>query len=367
VQKWKHRPADLGRVRPIERENALPLAQTGHSHVAWPAPFRRSLPPTDREGEDREGWPESFTVGTASQGGTYFAYGSGWANLVAEELGLSGGGEVTGGPMQNMALVHTGEAQFGMTTMGPAAESLQGTNPIAPGLQMTGACAMFPMYQTPFSVTALSSSGITSIADIPAGARIGFGPAGSTSDTYFPRMMEELGVNFERRNGGWSDLGGQLQDGLLDVIAFAAGVPVPAVSQLEVQTDVNIIEFTEEEQATIMEAFPVSPFDDRRRHLHHARGGPLRVDVELRHRQLRPAGELRLRRRRRCHVRQRAHGEHPPRGTLDAARELGQEQCPDVAPRCGPLVRGERRRGHPRRHDPLVDVIGGTGAIPGHR
>jgi len=211
--------------------------------------------------QDRDGWPDSFTVGTASQGGTYFAYGSGWANLVAEELGLSGGGEVTGGPMQNMALVHTGDAQFGMTTMGPAAESLAGTNPIAPGLAMDNACAMFPMYQTPFSVTALASSGISSIADIPDGAKIGFGPAGSTSDTYFPRMMEALGVNFERRNGGWSDLGGQLQDGLLDVIAFAAGVPVPAVSQLEVQTDVNIIEFTPEEQAAILEAFPVSEFE----------------------------------------------------------------------------------------------------------
>ena len=211
--------------------------------------------------QDRTGWPESFTVGTASQGGTYFAYGTGWANLVAEELGLTGGGEVTGGPMQNMALVHTGDAQFGMTTMGPAAESIAGTNPIAPGLQMDKACAMFPMYQTPFSVTALSSSGITSISEIPAGARIGFGPAGSTSDTYFPLMMEELGVDFERRNGGWADLGGQLQDGLLDVIAFAAGVPVPAVSQLEVQTDVNIIEFTEEEQAQIMEAFPVAAFE----------------------------------------------------------------------------------------------------------
>jgi TRAP transporter TAXI family solute receptor len=210
--------------------------------------------------QDRDGWPSSFTVGTASQGGTYFAYGSGWANLVAEELGMSGGAEVTGGPMQNMALVHTGDAAFGMTTMGPAAESLAGTNPIAPGLAMDKACAMFPMYQTPFSVTALSSSGIESISDIPDGARIGFGPAGSTSDTYFPRMMETLGVNFDRRNGGWSDLGGQLQDGLLDVIAFAAGVPVPAVSQLEVQTDVNIIEFTEEEQATIIEAFPVSAF-----------------------------------------------------------------------------------------------------------
>ncbi|MCV6823957.1 MULTISPECIES: TAXI family TRAP transporter solute-binding subunit [Halocynthiibacter] len=209
---------------------------------------------------DKSDWPSSFTVGTASQGGTYFAYGSGWANLVAEELGLTGGGEVTGGPMQNMALVHTGDAAFGMTTMGPAAESLAGTNPIAPGLEMTQACAMFPMYQTPFSVTALASSGIASVSDIPAGAKIGFGPAGSTSDTYFPRMMETLGVDFERRNGGWTDLGGQLQDGLLDVIAFAAGVPVPAVSQLEVQTDVNIIEFTEEEQAKLLEAFPVSEF-----------------------------------------------------------------------------------------------------------
>lgn len=210
---------------------------------------------------DRTGWPDSFTVGTASQGGTYFAYGSGWANLVADELGISGGGEVTGGPMQNMALVHTGDAAFGMTTMGPAAESISGTNPIAPGLAMDKACAMFPMYQTPFSVTALSSSGITSISEIPDGARIGFGPAGSTSDTYFPRMMETLGVNFDRRNGGWSDLGGQLQDGLLDVVAFAAGVPVPAVSQLEVQADINVIEFTPEEQAKIMEAYPVSEFE----------------------------------------------------------------------------------------------------------
>lgn len=211
---------------------------------------------------DKSDWPDSFTVGTGSQGGTYFGYGSAWANIVSEETGVPGGAEVTGGPMQNMALVHTGDNLFGMTTLGPASESINGTNPIAPGLMMNNACAIFPMYQTPFSITTLKSSGITSVADIPDGAKIGFGPAGSTSDTYFPRMMDEaLGVDFERRNGGWSDLGGQLQDGLLDVIAFAAGVPVPAVSQLEVQTDINIIEFTPEEQEKIAAAFPVSAYE----------------------------------------------------------------------------------------------------------
>lgn len=212
------------------------------------------------QAEDRSGWPSNFTVGTASQGGTYFAYGAGWANFVAENIGITGGGEVTGGPMQNMALVHTGDLAFGLTTMGPARESMEGNSPLAPGMKMDNVCAMFPMYQTPFSITTLKNSGITSISDIPDGARIGFGPAGSTSDTYFPRMLETLGVDFERRNGGWTDLGGQMQDGLLDVIAFAAGIPIPAVSQLEVQTDVNIIEFTESEMNTILEAFPVSEF-----------------------------------------------------------------------------------------------------------
>ncbi|MEP2978648.1 MAG: TAXI family TRAP transporter solute-binding subunit [Lentilitoribacter sp.] len=210
--------------------------------------------------QDKTGWPESFTVGTASQGGTYFVYGSGFAGIISEELGISGGGEITGGPMQNMALVHTGEAAFGMSTMGPANASLNGENPIAPGLKMDKACAMFPMYQTPFNVTALTSSGITSIAEIPAGAKIGFGPAGSTSDTYFPEMLKTLGVDFERRNGSWNDLGSQLQDGLLDAVAFAAGVPTAAVSQLEAQTEVNFVEFTEEEQATVQSNFPVANF-----------------------------------------------------------------------------------------------------------
>jgi TRAP transporter TAXI family solute receptor len=210
--------------------------------------------------QDRTGWPSSFTVGTASQGGTFFVYGSGFANLVAEQLGITGAGEVTGGPMQNMALVHTGDLAFGLTTLGPAAESLAGQNPIAPGVPLDKACAMFPMYQTPFAITTLSSTGITSISEIPAGARIGFGPAGSTSDTYFPAMLEDFGVQFDRRNGGWDDLGGQLQDGLLDLVAFAVGIPTPAVSQLEVQTDINFIEFTPEEQTKIIEDFPVAAF-----------------------------------------------------------------------------------------------------------
>lgn len=218
------------------------------------------LTTTLTQAQDRSGWPSNFTVGTASQGGTYFAYGSGWANFIAEQLGVSAGAEVTGGPVQNMALVHTGDLAFGFTTMGPAQDALEGKSPLAPGMPLDNACAIFPMFETPFSLAALGSSGINSVSDIPRGTRIGFGPAGSTADSYFPRMLETLGSNFSRRNGSWADLGGQMQDGLLGMIGFAAGVPIPTISQLEVQTSVNVISFSEEEVAQLTANFPVSEF-----------------------------------------------------------------------------------------------------------
>lgn len=205
-------------------------------------------------------WQESFSVGTASQGGTYYIYLSGWANMISSELGLSGGAEVTGGPVQNLALVNSGELAFAGSTTGAAADAMAGRSPLAPGLVMDNVCAMFPLYETPFALVSLSNSGIDTIDSIPDGARVGFGPAGGTSDTYFTGFLDLLGVDYSRRNGGWNDLAGQLQDGMIDAVAFAAGNPIPAIMQLEAQTDVNIIEFSEEEQAQILNDFPVSAY-----------------------------------------------------------------------------------------------------------
>ena len=39
--------------------------------------------------QDREGWPSSLTIGTASQGGTYFIYGTGLGGLITESLGVN--------------------------------------------------------------------------------------------------------------------------------------------------------------------------------------------------------------------------------------------------------------------------------------
>lgn len=212
--------------------------------------------------DDRGDWPSSISVGTASQGGTYYIYGSGWANLVGEMLGIGASSEVTQGPVQNAALVHAGDLDFAMVTMGPAFDAWNGESELVPGLPHDQLRAMFPMYETPFSFIALAGSGISSVQDIidNSGLRVGVGPRGGTPGTYFPRFLEALGANADVRYGGAGDQAGQLQDGLLDVFAFAAGIPIAAFSELEAQTRVNIFGFSDEQLEQLTEQFPVSPF-----------------------------------------------------------------------------------------------------------
>ena len=207
--------------------------------------------------DDRSDWPRSAKVGTASQGGTYFIYGAGWAGLVDEATGVNMSAEVTGGPAQNMVLVHQGELHFGMTTMGPAYEGWHGELQVARGLETRNVRAMFPMYQTPLQVVALQRSGIESISDLD-GKRVGVGPRGGTASMFWPRFFEDLGLNVRVRFGGAADQVGQVQDGILDAFAFAAGVPISAFSQIEAQQPVNIFSLNEEEIAQMVENHPVS-------------------------------------------------------------------------------------------------------------
>lgn len=211
--------------------------------------------------QDREGWPTSLTIGTASQGGTYFIYGTGLAGLITESLGVNASGEVTGGPVQNATLVETGDHQIGLVTMGPAYEAWVGESELAPGVEHKSLRALFPMYQTPFQAVALKSSGIESLADLQ-GKRVSVGPAGGTAATYWPRFFEINGITADISYSGANDAVSQVKDGLIDAFAFAAGVPIAAFAQIAAENPVNIFAFTGDEAAKILEARPeLSAFD----------------------------------------------------------------------------------------------------------
>jgi uncharacterized protein len=223
----------------------VPAALAACAALAWPALAQ----------EDREGWPSDITIGTASQGGTYFVYGNGMASFIGESLGINASGEVTGGPVQNVTLVEFEEHDVGLVTMGPAREAWEGESELSPGHEHRTIRALFPMYQTPFQVITLAGSGIESVSDLD-GRRVSVGPAGGTPGTYWPRFFEALGLNVAVQYAGASDAAGQLQDGLIDAFAFAAGVPIAAFSELAVTTDVRMFGVTEEEREQVLQVEP---------------------------------------------------------------------------------------------------------------
>jgi len=162
--------------------------------------------------------------------------------------------------VQNASLVQTGDMEMAMVTMGPAADAIAGESSLAPGLEHDKLRAMFPMYTTAFHVVAPADTGWETVADIPDGATVGVGPQGGTPGTYWPRFFETLGKDVDVQYGGASDLAGQLQDGLIDAFAFAAGMPFPAFSQLDAQMDVTFLGFTPEQVEEITAEHPVAAY-----------------------------------------------------------------------------------------------------------
>lgn len=204
--------------------------------------------------QGKANWPKSLTLGTASVGGTYFIYGGVVASLLSEKLGVNVSTQQTQGPNQNLILVDGKKVELGMTTMGVAIHGWNGTG-WAAGKQYKDVRAVFPMYDTPFHFITQQKSGIKSVAELN-GKNVGVGPKAGTCGTYFPMMFDALGAKPTVRFGGASDMGGQLGDGLLDVFAFCAGLPISAFSEIEAQRPVTFFSFTDAEIAKLKKAMP---------------------------------------------------------------------------------------------------------------
>lgn len=206
---------------------------------------------TDFEEQD---YPSTVTIGTGSQGGTYYIWGGGLATLL-DGLDVSANVEVTGGPVHNIQLLDGGDIQLGMATVGPLFEGVNNSGTWT-DKAYGDVRVIFPMYYTPFHWYSSADSGATSLHD-HEGERVGVGPAGGTPGTYNPMIYEALGIETgEQVQAGASDMTTQMLDGQLDHIGFAAGIPIASVTEAETQMDINIYGVDGEDRDKIIEELP---------------------------------------------------------------------------------------------------------------
>ncbi len=200
-------------------------------------------------------WPDHLTIGTASPGGTYYVYGDGLAKILTRALDLPVVMRATEGPLENIALLEAGEAKIGFVTIGIAQQAWNASGVWAGKTPARSMRAMFPMYDTPFQLLVLQDSNIRSLADM-AGKRIGVGPRGGTSATYFPAFFDTLKVPATFVFGEWADLAGQMHARTIDVLAAGAGAPFPAFIELEAKSKVRYVALSPENMTALRLAMP---------------------------------------------------------------------------------------------------------------
>jgi uncharacterized protein len=200
-------------------------------------------------------WPDDLTIATASPGGTYYVYGAGLARILTRDLGLPVVMRPTEGPAENIALMEAGEVKLGFVTTGVALQAWNATGAWVGKRPARSLRAIFPMYDTPFQFIALQDANIRSIADM-AGKRIGIGPRGGTSATYFPDIFNTLKIPTNFAFGDWADLASQVHARSIDVLAVAAGAPFPSFIELEFKNKVRYVALSPEQLATVRLAMP---------------------------------------------------------------------------------------------------------------
>jgi len=213
----------------------------------------------DRPPEVGDDWPGSITMGTALAGGVYFFYGTGAGSLIDEVVGMPVYIEQTGGPGDNMRLVHQGVLDLGMITLGIGYQAWEGQEGTAfEGDEHRNVRAMFPMYSTYSHWWAHKDDGITSLRDL-AGKRVGVGPTGGTPGTCHPLILETLGIEAEPVWGSLSDLVASHLEGQLGANSFAAGLPVGGLLSYAANVGFDhivMLPIDGPDRTAVVEAFP---------------------------------------------------------------------------------------------------------------
>jgi uncharacterized protein len=200
-------------------------------------------------------WPKSLTLATASPGGVYYVYGEAVAQILTENLKITVNHLPTQGPVHNVKLVESGDAQLGMITMGVGLQGWNGTGDWTADKRYRKMRALFPMYDTPFQAVVLQRSGISALAQLEQ-KRVGVGPRAGTGGTYVPVIMKILGISTQISNGSFADMGSELLSGRHDAIVTLTGAPLPAIQEAGKREPITFISLSSEQRDTIRKALP---------------------------------------------------------------------------------------------------------------
>ncbi len=197
-------------------------------------------------------------IGTAGTGGTYYAYGGGFASVLNEHVdAVEGNAESTGGSVENVRLVHGGESDLGIVQADVVWEATHGEGEFEDDpqdIQVVG--GTYPNYM---QLATLDEAGIETVDDL-AGASVSVGPAGGGQEVTLRTAMDALGMSFDDfgavENLGFGDQNMAFGDGQIEVGNYMTSLYAGTLEELAATQDIGFVAFSEDEVSQVVDTAP---------------------------------------------------------------------------------------------------------------
>jgi uncharacterized protein len=185
---------------------------------------------------------KTMSIGTGGTGGVYYPLGGAVANVLSKSLpNVQATAEVTGGSIDNLKLIGTGQSEMGFTMADAALDAMQGQDKFKSGkvpLQ-----ALLVVYPNRMHVVTVEGTGIETMADLK-GKRVSTGSPGGATEVMAFRVIEAAGLDkdkdMKRERLGVAESVNAIKDRKIDAFFWVGGLPTAAVTDLASTPGVKI-------------------------------------------------------------------------------------------------------------------------------
>src|SRR6478672_3466537 len=176
----------------------------------------------------------AISIATGGTGGVYYPLGGGLANVLSKALpGIQATAEVTGGSVDNLKLINSGNSEIAFSVVAAAFNANKGQDKFK-GTEVPVRTLMV-LYPNQMHVVTIEGTGIEKIADLK-GKRVSTGSGGSATEVMAFRVIEAAGLDkdkdMRRERLGVAESASALKDRKIDAFFWVGGLPTAAVTDL---------------------------------------------------------------------------------------------------------------------------------------
>ena len=184
----------------------------------------------------------AISIATGGTGGVYYPLGGGLANVLSKTLpGIQATAEVTGGSVDNLKLINSGNSELAFSMVDAALDAYKGQDKFK-GTEVPVRTLMV-LYPNQMHVVTIEGSGIEKMADLK-GKRVSTGSGGSATEVMAFRVIEAAGLDkdkdMKRERLGVAESVNAIKDHKIDAFFWVGGLPTSAVTDLGATPGVKI-------------------------------------------------------------------------------------------------------------------------------